>query len=71
MDFKRAVWFQLSQTHYFNSPATNTILRTEQSKTTEIRRHILGRSHSKGRNVPLRDQEAKKRFSLIKYFGIE
>jgi hypothetical protein len=71
MDFKHPVPFQLSETHYFNSSATNTILRTEQSKTTEIKRHILSRSHSKGRNVPLRDQEAKEGLSLIKYFDIE
>lgn len=52
MDFKRTVRFQPSETHYFNSPATNTILKTQQSKTTEIRRHIPSRSHSKGRNAP-------------------
>jgi len=52
MDFKSTVRFQVSETHYFNSPATNIILRTQHSKTREIRRHILSRSHSKGRNVP-------------------
>jgi hypothetical protein len=52
MDFKRTVRFQPSETHYFNSPATNTISKTQQSKTTEIRRHVLSRSRSKGRIVP-------------------
>jgi hypothetical protein len=52
MDFKRTVRFQPSETHYFSPPATNTILRTQHSKTTDIRHDILSRSHSKGRIVP-------------------
>jgi hypothetical protein len=51
-DFKHTERVQPSETHYYNLAVTKTILRTQKSETTEIRRDIVSRSHSKGRAVP-------------------